>query len=195
MHVPAQTSGEKRQQAEEKSHRETDQIEICPGHSRRLPSLARVRCPPRSGCNASSKRSASPGVSRIAPSSRKQRRVSFSRAALIRTSLTWRIAGEALRTLQQPDIELAFRGAQVGHQLGVVALGVIHQKSGMHLEEPGQQGARGLRHVTAHAALDLRNVGLADALALLLADGTDQLLLGHGAAQAAQRAFHFAQVT
>ena len=114
---------------------------------------------------------------------------------MIRTFAHLRIAGEAFRTLQQPDIELAFRGAQVGHQFGVVALGVIHQKSGMHLEELGQQGARGLRHVTARAAFDLRDVGLADALALLLADGADQLLLGHGAAQAAQRAFHFAQVT
>ena len=55
-------------------------------------------------------------------------RVFFARS-LDQNFADFRIAGETLRTLQQPDIELAFRGAQVGYQLGVVALRVIHQET------------------------------------------------------------------
>src|SRR5579864_301871 len=72
--------------------------------------------------------------------------------------------------------------------------GIIHQVAGMHLEEASQQHAGGIGEMGAGAALDLREIGLADALAHLLLDGADNLLLGKGAAVAAQRAFHFAQV-
>ena len=108
----------------------------------------------------------------------------------------FRVVRELLRALQQPDVELAFGRAQVGGQFGVVALRIIHQKAGMHLEELRQQRARGLRHVRARSVFDLREIGLADGLALaqLLADGAHQLELRHGTAQTAQRAFHFAQV-
>ncbi len=108
----------------------------------------------------------------------------------------FRIAGEFLRTLQQPDIELAFRRAQVRSQFGVVAVGVVHEKAGMHLEKLRQQRARRLRHVRARSVFDLREIGLADgvALAQFLADGAHQFKLRHGTPQTAQRAFHFAQV-
>src|SRR5579872_412168 len=80
--VEMEASAQKHQRAQEEPHDETDQIKICPGHSR-PPFLPRefVAC----GCSASSRRSASPGVSKIAPSKIKHLRVSFSRASLIRT--------------------------------------------------------------------------------------------------------------
>ena len=65
----------------------------------------------------------------------------------------------------------------------------------MHLEELRQQASRRLGHVPASASFDLRNVGLADALALLPAHRRDQFLLGHRAAEAAQRAFNLPEVT
>src|SRR5581483_1466742 len=72
--------------AQEESDHKTDQIKICPGHSRApfLPFEGVAAC----GCSASSSRSASPGVSRIAPSNKKHFRVSFSRASLIKTLLS-----------------------------------------------------------------------------------------------------------
>src|SRR6185312_2570242 len=85
--VPAQASHEKRNNAEGKTHGKAEKIKIGPCHSDRLPSRA-FGSFAASGCKASSSRSASPGVLRIAPSNRRQRRVSFSRAALIKTSLT-----------------------------------------------------------------------------------------------------------
>src|SRR6266567_8193583 len=78
------SASHKHQQAQEEPHDKTDQIKIRPGHRRPpLSLLPLLAC----GCNASSSRSASPGVSRIAPSRRMHLRVSFSRAALIKTSL------------------------------------------------------------------------------------------------------------
>ena len=47
----------------------------------------------------------------------------------------------------------------------------------------------------ACSVLDLRNIRLTDGLAALFANGADQFLLGHGAAEAAQRTFDFPQVT
>src|ERR1051326_8834460 len=85
--MPAVSTEKERQHAERKPNCKTDEIEISPRHGDFLPSLT-LEISPRSGCNASSNRSASPGVSKIAPSNRKQLRVSFCRAALIDTSLT-----------------------------------------------------------------------------------------------------------
>src|SRR5581483_2244354 len=64
----------------------TDEIKICPGHSR-SPFLT-CESPAARGCKASSRRSASPGVSKIAPSSTKHLRVSFSRASLMKILLS-----------------------------------------------------------------------------------------------------------
>src|SRR6184192_612867 len=76
-----------REQAKDKSHDKTKEIKIRPCHTG-LPCSARVTDRAASGLRASSSRSASPGVSRIAPSNKKHRRVSLWRAALIRTPLT-----------------------------------------------------------------------------------------------------------
>src|SRR5581483_5452329 len=85
VHVPVQASEHERQKTEGESHCKTDEIEIGPSHFDRLPS---GRLGTLSGRSASSKRSARPGVSRIAPNNIRQARVSFWRAALSRTSLT-----------------------------------------------------------------------------------------------------------
>ena len=84
--------------------------------------------------------------------------------------------------------------AQIGCQFGVIAVGIVNQKSRMHFKKLGQQGTRRLRHVPPRSALNLRDIGLADALALLFADRCDQFLLSHRAVQAAQGAFHLTQV-
>src|SRR5262249_23166190 len=65
---------------------------------------------------------------------------------------------------------------------------------GMNLEELRQHGTRALGDVRTRAVLNLRNIRLADALAQLLANRVDQFELGHGAVQAAKRAFDLAQV-
>ena len=98
------------------------------------------------------------------------------------------IAHKAFRALQQPHVELAFGRAQVAGEFSVVALGIIHGKLRVHLEVLRQQRARRLRHVTARAALNLREVRLADALAQIVLHGAHNLLLRQGAAQFAQRA-------
>src|SRR5438128_4869427 len=83
-----ETAHQEREQAKDKSHGKTKEIKIRPCHTG-LPCSARdVTDRAASGLSASSSRSASPGVSRIAPSNRKHRRVSLWRAALIRTPLT-----------------------------------------------------------------------------------------------------------
>src|SRR5581483_6234121 len=84
--VQPRASKNKNEHAQKKSDDETDEIEIRPGHSR-TPFLA-FELAPACGCSASSNRSASPGVSKIAPSSRKHLRVSFSRASLIKMLLS-----------------------------------------------------------------------------------------------------------
>src|SRR5205085_9117013 len=67
VQVPARPAAQKCEHAEGKTHGETNQVKICPRHWTRLPSALRrlrwVRA--ASGSSASSKRSASPGVSRI----------------------------------------------------------------------------------------------------------------------------------
>src|ERR1700746_328117 len=107
-----------------------------------------------------------------------------------------RVARESLRTLQQPDINLAFYGSQVRSQFRVITLRVIHQKTRMNLEKLRQQRARRLRHVRARTAFDLREIRLADALpfAQFFANGAHQLVLRPGTAQTAERPFDLAQV-
>ena len=212
----ARASKHERKETEAETDCETDQIKIgpvepCRRHRIRLPSaFVLYACCPAHGwrendCRcwppvpAAAPRAGGrpiPACRESRPATGKQRRVSFSRAALISTLLTSGSLREPLRTLQQPDIELAFGSTQVRSQLGVIALRVIHQKTGMHLEKLRQQRARGLRHVRARAAFDLREIGLADALAFaqLGANGAHQFELRHGTAQTAQRAFDFAQV-
>ena len=73
-----------------------------------------------------------------------------------------RIAPKPLRSIDQPQIQLILGGPDVRDQLRVISLRVVHQISGMHFEEPGQQLAGGVGQVRPRPALDLRQVRLAD---------------------------------
>src|SRR5260370_13013570 len=117
------------------------------------------------------------------------------------------VAAKSLRSADEPEVELVFEGVDVGHQLGVVALGIVDEIVRVNLEELGEKQARRVSEMRSSAALDLREIGLADrravfaiagfGLAGLLVgflDGPDELLLGHGAAAAAEIAFDLAKV-
>ena len=73
-----------------------------------------------------------------------------------------RIAPETLRALNQPEIERIFRGAHVRHQFVVEAFRIVHQISGMNVEEFCQQQARLVGKVRTRAILNLREIALAD---------------------------------
>src|SRR5205807_10151499 len=73
-------------------------------------------------------------------------------------------------------------------------LWVVYQVAGVNLEKAGQQHARGIRQVRAHAVFYLREVRLADVLLQFLPERANDLLLGHLAIEAAERAFHGAEV-
>ena len=106
-----------------------------------------------------------------------------------------RIAAETFRAVHQPQVKLVFKGPQLALQLGVVALGVVHQVAGMHLEKSGEDLTRGVGQVRPGTALNLREVTLAQLLAGLRFNGPDRLLLVQIAVKAAQAAFHFPQVS
>ena len=74
------------------------------------------------------------------------------------------------------------------------ALRIVHQISGMDLEEARQQQARLVRQVRARAVFNLRKITLADLHLQLARDRLDHLLLRHLASVAAQVPFHQSQV-
>src|SRR5205823_11304480 len=84
-HMQMHSAAQKHHQAQEESHHKTDQIKISPSHER--PPFLPCPLVPACGFNASSNLSASPGVSKIAPSNSMHLRVSFSLAAFKRTAL------------------------------------------------------------------------------------------------------------
>src|SRR5262245_7594517 len=72
--------------------------------------------------------------------------------------------------------------------------GIVHQVARMHPEKLSQQHPSGIGEVRARAALDLREVGLADRTPFLTSDGADDFLLRHLAVQAPERSLHQPQV-
>src|SRR6266851_5278704 len=104
------------------------------------------------------------------------------------------IAREFFGAIYQPKVKPILHRAQIAGQFRMVALGIVHQVSGMDLEEPRQQHARRVCELRPRSALDLRQVRLAESSAHLLLERPRQILLGHLAAEAAQRAFHQAQI-
>src|SRR5882724_269558 len=105
----------------------------------------------------------------------------------------FRIGGKLLGAGVQPGIDLRVDSTKLGLQALGVALRIVDQKSRVDAEEPSQQFASGLRHVRTHAALDLREVGLAEAAAHFLLHRGGDFELGHGTIQAAKRAFNGAE--
>ena len=85
-----------------------------------------------------------------------------------------RVAAEALRARHQPQVQLVFQVAQLALQLRRVALRVVHQVARMHLEEAGQNLPRGVGQVRPRAALNLREIALAQLRAGLGLDGPHQ---------------------
>src|SRR5437016_4985323 len=49
----------------------------------------------------------------------------------------FRVTSKTLRALEQPDIQLTFRGSQIADKFRVITLGVIDQKARVNLEETG----------------------------------------------------------
>ena len=64
------------------------------------------------------------------------------------------VAAKALGAADEPEVELVFE-AEVGEQLGVVALGVVDEVAGVDLEELREQQARGVGEVRAGAGLSI----------------------------------------
>ena len=104
------------------------------------------------------------------------------------------VAGEFLGAVYQPQVKPILHRAQVAGQLGVVALGIVDQVSGMDFEEAGEEHPRGVSKMGAGAAFYLREIGLAEAAADFPFEGAGEILLGHLAAESAQRAFDEAEV-
>jgi hypothetical protein len=104
------------------------------------------------------------------------------------------ITAEALRPADEPKIQLVFEGADIGDQFVLIALGIVDEVPGMYLEKAREEHAAGVGQVRSNATLDLRDVALADRLALLLLDEPDQLLLGQLAIEAAKGSLDFAEV-
>jgi phosphopantothenoylcysteine decarboxylase / phosphopantothenate---cysteine ligase len=110
------------------------------------------------------------------------------------------IPAEPFCSGDKPEVELVLSGAEVGDKLGMVALGVVDEVAGVDLEELRQEQAGGVGEMGPGSALDLREIGLTDGgLAVggpgIGLDGADELLLGHGAIEAAEVALDFPEVT
>src|ERR1017187_3083562 len=104
------------------------------------------------------------------------------------------VFAETLRPAPQPQVELVFERAHVGDQLVLKPLGIVHQVARMHFEKSCQQHARRIGKVRTRAALDLREVALADGLSQLFLDQPGHLELRELTVEPAERAFHFAEV-
>src|SRR5260370_35178607 len=76
----------------------------------------------------------------------------------------------------------------------MVAFRIVHQVPGMSLEEAREQHARRVSEMRPRPPLYLGKVGLAESSAHFLFERPRQILLGHLATEAAERAFHQAQI-
>ena len=77
--------------------------------------------------------------------------------------------------MAEPAIERGLDRRDLGRELRVIPGRVADEIPGMDLEEPGEQLPRLLREVPPRPLLDERQIGLADRLAELRADGADEL--------------------
>src|SRR5215471_21065453 len=104
------------------------------------------------------------------------------------------VAAETFGAVDEPEVELVLEAADLRGQLGVEALRIVDEVAGMHLEEAREQKPRLVRQVRTPAALDLRQIGLADRVLQLGADRARNLGLAHVAVQAAQGALDRTEV-
>src|SRR5437016_662643 len=103
------------------------------------------------------------------------------------------IIRELLGAVDEPEIELFVDVVPLPERQRRDVLEIVDQVAGMDAEEARQQRARLAGEVAALAALDLRQVRLADAGCELFADGLADLDLGHLAVEAAGVAFESAE--
>src|SRR6185369_14898819 len=89
------------------------------------------------------------------------------------------ISAKTLRPVDEPEIESVFRRADIGEQFSRIAFGVIDEIPRMHFEKSRQQHPSGIGEMGPAAILDLRQIRLADGLAKLLLNRTNNLLLCH----------------
>ncbi|HEX5425976.1 MAG TPA: hypothetical protein VFW94_20675 [Candidatus Acidoferrales bacterium] len=92
---------------------------------------------------------------------------------------------KAPRSFKKPQIEFVPTDGKAGDQFCVKALGIVHQKTGMNLEEAREQFARAFGHVGPGAVFDLGQIGLAEATPRFAAGGNDDFGLSHVASEAA----------
>src|SRR6266511_2857400 len=106
-----------------------------------------------------------------------------------------KVAAETLRAIYEPEIKRIFRSADIRHQLSRVAFGIVDEVPRVYLKKSGQQHARGIGQVRPRAALDLREIRLADRFAQFFLDGSNNLLLCHRSSQSAKGSLDFAHVS
>src|SRR5271165_1220446 len=111
------------------------------------------------------------------------------------TAAKLRIGGKLFRAAVEPGIDLGVDRSQRGLQLRRITLRIVHQESRIDAEETRQQRACAVREVRTRAALDLREIGLAQAAPHFALHRLSQLLLRHRTAQAAQGTFYGAERT
>src|SRR6266567_1828781 len=104
--------------------------------------------------------------------------------------LKLRIRRKLLGPGKEPRIHFRVDRSQFRLQARRVAFRIVHQEPWVDPEEPRKQFSRRVRQVRARPIFNLRDVRLAQAAPNFLLHGGCQLLLGHRAAQAAQRTFH-----
>src|SRR5437867_879367 len=104
-----------------------------------------------------------------------------------------RMICELLGPADQPEVEIVFERPDVGRQFRVKNLGIVDEIAGMDFEELGERHPRGVRQMWPRAALDLREVGLADRDAHLALDRIRERLLGHFAVEATESALDIAE--
>src|SRR5262249_18065243 len=104
------------------------------------------------------------------------------------------IVGELFRAVNEPEIELVVNDVSLPRrQRRRRVVEIVDEMSGMDAEKPRQQSARRNGEMAVFAALDLREIGLADAAAELLADGAADFDLGHLAVETAGVPFECSQ--
>src|SRR4029078_8539087 len=80
------------------------------------------------------------------------------------------ISSKAFRAADEPEVELVFVRADIGDALGRETLRIVDKIAGMHFEKARQQHACRVGHMRSCAALDPREIRLADRFAQLFFD-------------------------
>jgi hypothetical protein len=105
-----------------------------------------------------------------------------------------RLALEAFRALDEPEVEAILESPNIGCQFRVETFGIVDEIARMHFEEAREHHPRRVRQMGTASSLDLRQISLTDRLAKLGSDCANDLSLGHLTTQAAQGSLDQPQV-